>query len=86
MTANSYSGNINTADEFVTVESVATGENFSGFTASSTYSMYVSDNVEFKVGDAVIPAYAGERFTYTAGADDLYIRTQSSCTLSILEN
>lgn len=84
MTIQSFTGRINTNNEFVTVESVATGVTF---TVGNTYTMNVSNSAEVKVANAIFPI-TNEKFQYKAGADDLYIKTQDgyTCTLTILEN
>ena len=83
MTAASFTGNIQTNNEFVTVESVA--DDFT-FTAGKTYTMQIQNTAELKISDAIF-TISDEKFTYKAGTDDLYINTPLfDCVLTILEN
>lgn len=83
MTIQSFTGRINTNNEFVTVESVATGFTF---TAGTSYTMQVQNGCYIKIANAVFWV-ADEKFGYLAGSEDLYIKTQSqSVILTILEN
>lgn len=79
----SYTGTIQTLDEFVSVETL-TGLTF---TASKTYSMQIADSAYIKLGNAVF-SFNNEKFEYKAGTEDMYIRTRNKnyCTLTILEN
>lgn len=86
--ANSFTGQINTNGEFVTVESVTVGvegSSFTGFTSGSTYTIQVKDFCTLKVSDAEFDLNKRE-LQYKAGSDDLYIKTNSmGCGLTILE-
>lgn len=88
--ANSFTGQINTNGEFVTVESVTVGvegSTFTGFTEGKSYNIQVQNVADLKVGDAIFTL--GDRFqflTYKAGTDDMYIKTDVIPTkLTILE-
>ena len=88
--ANSFTGRINTDNDFVTVESVTvgvTGSNFTGFTAGKVYTMQVQDHCTLKVSDAEFFISVEHPYLqYKAGTDDMYIKTDSlGCTLTILE-
>lgn len=83
MTIQSFTGRIDTNNEFVTVESVATGFTF---VEGNTYTMQVQNSCYLKVADAVF-SVSNEKFNYTAGSEDMYIKTNyTSVVLTILEN
>lgn len=80
--ANSYTGTINTHNEFVKVSEVA---NFT-FTEGNTYTIQIRKGAYIKLFDAIFYVY-GEKFSYKAVSSDLYIKTSSlGCELTILEN
>lgn len=82
MTVQSFTGEINTDGEFVTVASLTD----ISFVGGNTYSMQIQNGAYLKVGDAIF-FIGDEKFTYTAGTEDLYIKTTfRACTLTILEN
>ena len=81
MTIQSYTGTIS-APEWATVSSL-TGVTF---TSGKTFNLYVLGQCEFKVGDAIIPAFNRQVF-YDPAVGDLYIKTGAiTCRLTILEN
>lgn len=83
MTANSFTGKINTDNQFETVESVAEGFTF---TVGKIYTMQIQNNAYFKVSDAEF-YLSNEKFQYKAGTDDLYIKTDDNdVVLTILED
>lgn len=90
MTANSFTGTINTNGEFVTIESVTVGvegSNFTGFTSGKSYSMQIQNLGYLKISDAAFPVYTDDPFTFVMGDDDPYIKTNyQSVVLTILEN
>lgn len=79
----SYTGTIKTDGQWQSVETV-TGVTF---TVGNTYTMNVINTAEIKVAKAIFPV-TNEKFQYTVGAADLYIKTQDgyTCTLTILES
>ena len=80
--ANSYTGTINTHNEFVKVSEVA---DFT-FTEGNIYTMQIQNGAYIKISDAIFYVY-GEKFSYKATSSDLYIKTSSlGCVLTILEN
>ena len=80
--ANSYTGTINTHNEFVKVSEIA---DFT-FTEGNTYTMQIQNGAYIKIADAIFYA-SGEKFSYKAASDDLYIKTSNlGCILTILEN
>ena len=81
MAANSYTGTVDTQGEWVTVAS-ATGFNF---VTDNTYTMQVQNGAYIKISSAVFYV-SNEKFTYKATSDALYIRTNGSIVLTILEN
>ena len=83
MTANSFTGEINTNNEFETIESQADGFTF---TVGKVYTMQVQNSAYFKVSDAEF-YLSNEKFQYKAGTDDLYIKTNTlGVILTILED
>jgi len=83
MTANSFTGEVNTDNQFETVESVATGFTF---TVGKVYTMQIQNSAYFKVSDAEF-YLSDEKFQYKAGTDDLYIKTDTrGGVLTILED
>lgn len=83
MATNSFTGTINTHNEFVTVESVTDGFTF---TVGKIYTMQVQNSAYLKVSDAEF-YLDSEKFQYKAGTDDLYIKTSTlGVTLTILES
>lgn len=82
MTAQSFTGTINTDGEF---ESVATLTELT-LTSGKKFNMQVQGVASLKVGDAVF-VFKDEKFDYKASSEDLYIKTSKyrSCTLTILE-
>lgn len=83
MTIESYTGVIQPNTEFATVESLTSVT----FTAGKTYTMQIQNTAYIKIANAVF-CVSNEKFNYTAGDEDLYIRVPapSSCVLTILEN
>lgn len=80
--ANSFTGNINTNNEFVKVSEVAEFTFISG----TTYSMQIQNGAYIKISDAIFYV-SNEKFSYKATSDDLYIKTSPlGCVLTILEN
>ena len=83
MAANSFTGEINTNNEFETIESQADGFTF---TVGKVYTMQVQNSAYFKVSDAEF-YLSNEKFQYKAGTDDLYIKTNTlGVILTILED
>lgn len=83
MAANSFTGEINTNNEFKTVESQADGFTF---TVGKVYTMQVQNSAYFKISDAEF-YLSNEIFQYKAGTDDLYIKTNAlGVILTILED
>lgn len=81
MTAQSFTGVINTNGDWETVASLT---NIT-FTEGTTYNIQINNLAYLKIGNAVF-SFNGEKFDYKASSDDLYIKTNNnSCTLSILE-
>ena len=81
MTTQSFTGQINTAGEWETVSSL-TGITF---TSGKKYNMYADSQCQLKIADYIVPVFH-EKFDYTAGSDDLYIKTGANdVTLAILE-
>ena len=81
MTIKSFTGLVQSKD-FETVSS-KTGVTF---TAGNSYTMQVQNDCYLKIADAVFRV-SNEKFCYTAGSEDLYIKTPyGSCQLTILEN
>lgn len=82
MTVQSFTGEINTDREFVSISSL-TGINFVG---GNTYSIQIQNAAYLKIADAIF-CIGDEKFTYIAGTEDLYIKTTfRACILTILEN
>ena len=80
--ANSYTGVVNTNNEFKKVSEVTDYT----FTAGNTYTMQIQGSAYLKIGDAEFHIN-NEKFTYKATSDDLYIKTYAfNVTLTILEN
>lgn len=80
--ANSWTGSIHTEGEYQTVASLASFT----FTEGKTYTMQVQNECYLKISDAEF-WIGNEKFNYTAGSDDLYIKTMYiPCTLTILED
>ena len=83
--ANGTTVTVNTQNEYVTVESVAVDDNFTGFTLGKKYNMYVQGLAYIKVDAAVFPVN-NTNFDFTMGEDDPYIKTyQGNCLLTVLE-
>ena len=80
MTIQSCTEVINTGGDW---ESVATLTSIT-FTSGNTYNMQIQKSAYLKIGDAVF-SFNNEKFDYKAGSDTLYIKTNDSCVLSILE-
>ena len=81
MTANSYTGFINTNRLYETIASVAS---FS-FTSGKKYVIQVRGSAEIKIANAEFEV-RNEKFEYDAGDDTIYIKTDGvGCTLTILE-
>ena len=56
------------------------------FNNSKTYNLYVVKQCEFKVGDAIFPAFNRQVF-YDPNVGTLYIKTGGTeCRLTVLEN
>lgn len=81
MTANSYTGTINTQGEFETVASL-TGLTL---TSGKTYTIQIQNIGYLKVADAVF-CLKNEIATWTQSTDDLYLKTNGIAILTILEN
>ena len=82
MTAQSYTGRVNTEGEYVSVEEL------SGitFVAGTVYSIQIQNLAYWKVGDAEFTIYTDDVWGYKAGSDVPYIKTDfSSAVLTILE-
>lgn len=80
--ANSFTGTINTNGEFKTINEL-TGLTL---TSGKTYTFQVQNMAELKIDKAVFTLY-NEKFTWTQGADTVYIKTSSSsAVLTVLEN
>lgn len=83
--ANGTTVTINTQNEYVTIESVAVNDDFTGFTLGKKYNMYAQGLSYIKIGAAVFPV-CNRNFNFTMGEDDPYIKTyQGNCLLTILE-
>lgn len=82
--ANSFTGEINTHNEFVKVSDVA---DFT-FIEGNIYTMQVQNDAYIKIFDAIFyVSGSGEKFSYKAASSDLYIKTSNlGCILTILEN
>lgn len=81
MTIQSYTGSINTNNEYVSVAS----ETGVTFTNGNSYTMQVQNSAYLKIGDAEFYV-SNEKFQYKAGSETLYIKTSlSGCVLTILE-
>lgn len=79
--AESFTGTVNTNNEFVTVEN-ATGVTF---TSGNTYTIQIKDFCTLKLYDAEFDL-DHEKLQYKAGGEDLYIKTSSlGCGIAILE-
>lgn len=79
----SFTGLINTKDEFVTVESLT---NLT-FTVGKTYLIQTNAITYVKVADAIIEVYDQKPYQFIAGTDDLYIKTDfCGCKLTVYEN
>ena len=82
MTTQSYTGNIDTNNEWQKVSEL-TGISF---TNGNTYSMQINNWARVKVANAEFSC-SNEKFSYKATSDDLYIKTTNgSCQLTVLEN
>ena len=82
MTIQSYTGTVNTNGEFSLIET----ETGVDFTAGTKYIIQVQNQAYVKIADAVFNV-SNEKFDYTAGTEDIYIRTTyQPCVLTILEN
>lgn len=81
MTVQSFTGTINTNGEF---ESVATLTDLT-LTTGKKFNMQIQNVAYLKEGDAVF-CFNNEKFDYTVGSNDLYIKTPlTSCELTMLE-
>lgn len=81
MTAQSFTGTINTNGEFVEVSELTDIT----FTNGTTYKMQIQNYAYLKIGNAVF-CFNNEKFDYKASSDTLYIKTTgASCELTILE-
>lgn len=80
MTANSFTGSINTDGQYKTLSS-ATGFTF---TNDKTYAMQVQNIAYLKISDAEF-LFNNEKFYYTANSDGIYIKTNGYATITILE-
>lgn len=80
--ATSYTGTINTNGEFIDLAT----ESGVTFTSGKSYTIQIQNIGYLKLGDAEFAIYTNDPFTYTAGSDDLYIKTlNNSCVVSIYE-
>ena len=83
MTAQSYTGSINTNGEFVDVETL-TGITF---TPGNNYSVQIQNLAEWKVADAVFTILTDDVWNFLGGSDTPYIKTVlGDCTLTIYES
>ena len=83
MTAQSYTGSINTNGEFVDVETL-TGITF---TPGNNYSVQIQNLAYFKIGDAIFTIYTDDPWNFVAGTDTPYIKTDlKDCVLTIYES
>lgn len=81
MTAQSFTGTINTDGEFETVASLTSLT----LTSGKKFNMQIQNVAYLKEGDAVF-CFNNEKFDYTVGSNDLYIKTVAgSCVLTMLE-
>lgn len=80
--AQSFTQEIKTNNEYVTVESQIEGLSF---TEGTLYNMQIIRDAYLKIGNAEF-YINNEKFDYTASSEDLYIRTsKDGCVLTILE-
>lgn len=83
MTVESYTGLINTKNEYAEVETL-TGVTF---TVGNTYTLQTNALTHVKVLDAEIEVFDQKPYQFCAGSNDLYIKTDfCGCKLTILEN
>ena len=54
-------------------------------TSGKTYSIQIQNTASVKIADAEF-VFTNEKFTFTQGSDDIYIKTTNSAILTILEN
>lgn len=80
--ATSYTGTINTNGTFVDLAT----ESGVTFTSGKSYTIQIQNLAYIKLADAIFTIYTNDPFTYTAGSDSLYIKTNNtSCVVTILE-
>ena len=83
MTTQSYTGTINTNNEFADLATL-TGITF---TSGNTYTIQIQNLAEFKVGDAVFTIYTDDPWNFVAGTDAPYVKTDlQDCILTIYES
>lgn len=81
--ATSFTGEISTQGNFVDLET-ASGVTF---TTGNSYTIQIQNTGYLKLNDAIFTIYTDTPFTYNAGTDTLYIKTEgNSCLVTILEN
>ena len=81
MTIDSFSGVVNTAGNFATIDTLTSITLASG----TTYRIYVSGPCQLKIGNYVAPKFS-EEFDIKAGSEEIKINTgNGSITLSLLE-
>lgn len=83
MTIESFTGGINTKNEYVLVETL-TGVTF---TVGNTYTLQTSEWTNVKVADAEFDVSLSKPFQFVMGSNDIYIKTDFvGCRLTVLEN
>ena len=83
MTVESFTGGINTKNEYVLVETL-TGVTF---TVGNTYTLQTSEWTNVKVADAEFNVSLFKPFQFVMGSEDIYIKTGFvGCRLTVLEN
>jgi len=83
MTIESFTGGINTKNEYVLVETL-TGVTF---TVGNTYTLQTSEWTNVKVADAEFDVSLSKPYQFVMGSNDIYIKTDFvGCRLTVLEN
>lgn len=83
MTIESFTGLINTKGDYETVASL-TGLTF---TSGNVYTLQTNALTYVKVSDAEFEVYDKKPYQFTAGSNDIYIKTDfCGCKLTVLEN
>ena len=79
--ANLWTGTVKSSDAYVTLASVSSLT----FTSSNTYVIQVQNPAWIREGSTGLGFYVSDDkpFEYTAGADDLYIKTVTQCVVNI---